>query len=454
MKRFITSLLFVTFFIVVIGLGVFLFFKFEGNPPQVIESKIPMKLGQKSEIFLKIYDKRSGLREVNIGIKQNKQIINIFSKQFPVNRLFGSTIKEEVIRIPFEPLKFGIKDGPAEIIVQIRDASWRNSLKGNLAIVKKNVFFDLKPPKIEILSHLHYLVPGGSNLLVYRVSEPAKKAIVYLDEINFKCYPIKQYPGIFVSLIALPIYKKSISRFLIEVEDQAGNITHFPVPYYLKKKKYHHDTIVISDKFLKQKMPEFLNRYTEISKDNLLKAFLWINSELRKRNNREISQLTRESKIEGFYLTKTMLRLPHSATRANFGDQRTYYYHGQKIGFAIHLGIDLASVRGAPVPAAERGKVIFADYLGIYGNTIIIDHGFGLFSLYAHLAGFMVSVGDEVKRGQIIGYTDTTGLAGGDHLHFAVLVNGIFVEPKEWFDPKWVKTRILEKLKNLDLKHE
>ncbi len=449
MKRIISSFLFVIFFLLVVILSVFLFFKFEGSPPEVIEARIPDQLGQRSKIFLKIGDKRSGLREVNISIRQKNRIINLFSKQFPVDRFFGSMIKEETIQIPFEPLKIGLKDGRAEIIIQLRDASWRNRLKGNLFIAKRGVSLDLTPPKVKILSHLHYLVPGGSNLVVYRVSEPPKRQLIRLDERDFRCYPVKDHPGVFLAFVALPIDKKSISRFVIEVEDQAGNITQLPVPYYLRKKRYRHDTIVISDKFLKQKMPEFLNHYSEIPKKDLLKAFLWVNTKLREKNNREISKITQESKIRDFYLTGPMLRLPHSATRANFGDQRTYYYHGHKIGFAVHLGIDLASVAGAPVPAAEKGRVIFADYLGIYGNTVIIDHGFGLFSLYAHLAGFMVSIGDEVKRGQLIGYTDTTGLAGGDHLHFAVLVNGIFVEPREWFDQKWVRSRVLEKLKNL-----
>ena len=97
----------------------------------------------------------------------------------------------------------------------------------------------------------------------------------------------------------------------------------------------------------------------------------------------------------------------------------------------------------SPVPAAASGKVVFADYLGIYGNTVILDHGLGLYTLYAHLAGIEVQVGQEVSAGETIGHTDTTGLAGGDHLHFSVLVQGVFVTPIEWFDPRWVKGRIL-----------
>jgi murein DD-endopeptidase MepM/ murein hydrolase activator NlpD len=233
---------------------------------------------------------------------------------------------------------------------------------------------------------------------------------------------------------------------VIEAVDLAGNQAELPVPYYLKKKKYRRDTIRITDRFLQKKMPEFWERYAEIPKDNLLEAFLYVNTKLRAKNNREISDLCRESRLERFYATVPLVRLPRSATRSLFGDHRTYYYRGQKIGEAVHLGVDLASVAASPVPAAAEGTVIFADYLGIYGNTIIIDHGLGLFTLYAHLAGFTVSEGDHVKRGQLIAYTDTTGLAGGDHLHFGTLVQGVFVDPIEWFDPHWIKTRITDKL--------
>jgi murein DD-endopeptidase MepM/ murein hydrolase activator NlpD len=269
---------------------------------------------------------------------------------------------------------------------------------------------------------------------------------VRIDDHFFKGYALPDFPGAFYALVALPLEKKTITQMRVEAVDLAGNKAHLPVAFYLRKKRYRKDTIRISDQFLERKMPEFWSRYEEIPRESPLKAFIYVNSELRRRNNEEIRKLCGESRLEKFYGIKPFLALPRAATRARFGDHRTYYYRGQKIGEAVHLGLDLASLAGAPVPAAAEGQVIFADYLGIYGNTIILDHGLGLFTLYAHLSGFTVSEGDHVKRGQLIGYTDTTGLAGGDHLHFGTLVQGIFVDPVEWLDPRWVRTRIVEKL--------
>ena len=110
------------------------------------------------------------------------------------------------------------------------------------------------------------------------------------------------------------------------------------------------------------------------------------------------------------------------------------------------MGIDLASTRHAPVEASNSGVVVFTGYLGIYGDTIIIDHGFGLFSLYAHLGMIKVKEGQTVTKGELIGHTDTSGLAGGDHLHFSMLVGGKFVNPREWWDPHWIKDNVEGKL--------
>ncbi len=449
MKRLFTIFVFTLVLVIVAALSVLLLYKFEGTPPQLKRAWVPEVLGRKAEISLELADTRSGLRSVRVYLVQKRHAVLLFQKDFPVDPVWGSQVKDQTFQIRFAPLKQGFKDGEAEIVLEARDASWRNRLHGNVFRAKKKVILDLTSPRVVVLSPLHYLMPGGSNLVIYRISETTKRQGVQLNNLFFQGYPLKGHPGVFVSLVALPVDQTSISKFEVIAEDRAGNVSELPIPYYLRRKHYRHDVIYISDSFLKRKMPEFMARYPDIPKGNLLKAFIWVNTNLRKENNRQISEITRQSKVKGFYLKGAFLRLPHAATRALFGDQRTYYYHRQKIGFARHLGIDLASVAGAPVPAAAAGKVIFADYLGIYGNTVIIDHGYGLFSLYAHLAGFVISVGDEVKRGQLIGYTDTTGLAGGDHLHFSVLVQGVFVEPQEWLDPQWVRTRILQKLKDL-----
>ena len=90
---------------------------------------------------------------------------------------------------------------------------------------------------------------------------------------------------------------------------------------------------------------------------------------------------------------------------------------------------------------------MLAEFLGIYGNCVVIDHGLGLQSLYAHLSSIGVKVGDTVTQGQELGRSGTTGLAGGDHLHFTMLLGGHPVTPIDWWSQQWVQDRVLRKLR-------
>jgi murein DD-endopeptidase MepM/ murein hydrolase activator NlpD len=113
--------------------------------------------------------------------------------------------------------------------------------------------------------------------------------------------------------------------------------------------------------------------------------------------------------------------------------------------------MDIASTQRAEVRAASSGLVAFAGYLGIYGNLVLLDHGQGVFSLYSHLSQMNVSAGESVDQKTVVGLTGTTGMAGGDHLHFSILVNGVFVTPKEWWDQNWINVTIEEPIKDLKL---
>jgi murein DD-endopeptidase MepM/ murein hydrolase activator NlpD len=176
-----------------------------------------------------------------------------------------------------------------------------------------------------------------------------------------------------------------------------------------------------------------------------IKKFLIINSDLRKENHKiflKVAETTQPDKLwEGSFL-----RLKNAATMARFADLRSYYYKGKKIDEQGHFGMDLASLPSSPIQAANNGKVVFADRLGIYGLTVVLDHGQGLASIYAHMSKINVPLGQEVKKGESIGFTGQTGLAAGDHLHFGIMVNGVFVNPIEWFDGHWIKDNISRKL--------
>jgi murein DD-endopeptidase MepM/ murein hydrolase activator NlpD len=98
----------------------------------------------------------------------------------------------------------------------------------------------------------------------------------------------------------------------------------------------------------------------------------------------------------------------------------------------LHTGIDIDARTGDPIRAAEDGRVILAQTYGGYGRAIVIDHGGGMATLYAHQSSLAVNEGDRVERGELIGYAGCTGFCTGPHLHFEVRINGSFVDPMDY----------------------
>ncbi|MEJ2039503.1 MAG: M23 family metallopeptidase [Desulfosarcinaceae bacterium] len=258
------------------------------------------------------------------------------------------------------------------------------------------------------------------------------------------------YPGqtgnfpdqtIYMAFIALDHTQGPGTPIFATATDFAGNQGRSGIAHHINARNFKKDTIPITDRFLNWKMPEFNNQVQADAGMSPLEVFLKVNQDLRKANYETVAKVTARSDNK-IHWHGDFLRLPHAANRAGFADSRDYIYKKKKIDHQYHLGVDLASLEHSPVPAANSGRVAFADALGIYGNTVILDHGFGLFSMYAHLSFIGVKVDQTVKRGEIIGKTGRSGLAGGDHLHFSMLVHQTFVNPLEWWDPNWIKNNI------------
>ena len=196
-------------------------------------------------------------------------------------------------------------------------------------------------------------------------------------------------------------------------------------------------------------MPAILDNTPRLKVDdpsNLLASFLAINRELRQQNNDAIAALAAKTAPEMLW-KGPFKQLVNSAVESGFADQRTYFYKGKEVDQQVHLGFDLASTAAAPVHASNAGRVVLAEFLGIYGNCVILDHGMGLQSLYAHLSTIDVQAGQAVEQGQTLGRSGATGLAGGDHLHFTMLLGGHAVTPVDWWSAQWVEDRVLRKLR-------
>lgn len=345
------------------------------------------------------------------------------------------------------PKKSFFPDGQGILRIATWDHAWWNFFKGNNTYLEKSVIVDTVPPKIEIMSRRHHFNQGGAGLVIYRVSEKDTVSGVQVGDVFFPGMTgMYKDTMVYVAFLAVSHDQETDTEMYVRAEDKAHNLVRAPFTYNIRKKRFKQDIIRITDRFLRKKLPE-LDPEPDPQK-SLLDRFIKINREVRQANFETI--LSTCQKTQNILFWKgTFIRLPRSATRSTFADRRTYRYKGKVVDHQVHMGIDLASTYHSPVPAANYGRVIFADKLGIYGRVIIIDHGFGLFSLYSHLNRFSIETGNTVNKGDIIGHTGTTGLAGGDHLHFSILVHGFFTNPLEWWDKNWIKYNITNKIESV-----
>ena len=402
--------------------------------PEIALSPDTDMAAPKRPFTLSLRDAGSGLKNAKVVVRQGDKEITL------LNKAYAAPVREATETFSLEPA--GLRDGPFTLTVTLNDRSIANFGAGNAAVLQKKLTLDTIPPRIEVTSLSHNVRQGGVGAVAFTLNEEPEAAGVVVGNEFFPAF--KQENGKYFGLYVFP-YDMDPKDFVPKVKavDKAGNEALASFRYQAIPRKFREDSINITDAFLEAKMPQYYNIITD-TRDNL-QIYLRVNNELRKQNAQVLKKLGLETAPRMLWDKKAFTRLPNAATRAQFGDYRTYYYHGQVIDHQTHMGVDLASLEGATVPAANNGKVVFTGFFGIYGNTVIIDHGLGLQTLYAHLREIDVKTGQDVKRGEPIGKTGTTGLAGGDHLHFGVLVFGHETSPIEWWDQHWIDDNILNK---------
>ena len=429
--------------LMILGLGAVLYLKLEGSGPTVAVQGLDEAVRAAHELNLNISDPKSGIRSISITLEKDGKKVVLFDETYPaINFIVGGEIFDKALTITIEPQKQGFTDGEATLQLVATDYSWRNWWHGNKTVIEKPVLIDFHPPRIEILSQQHNINQGGSGLVVYKLSETCPEQGVWVGENFFRGYPLEgDKDNRIVCLFALDYRQGKDTQIFLSATDRAGNVSKSGFYYHIRGKNFKSDLIQLSDNFLAQKMPEFDDGIFKTPPASPVDKFLAINRDVRLANAEQFKGLSKKSD-GSIYWKDTFLRLPNAARKASFADHRDYQYQGQVIDKQVHVGIDLASLAHSPVPAGNTGKVVFAGPIGIYGETVVIDHGIGLFSTYSHLSSIQVQQGQMVTRGDIIGATGATGLAGGDHLHYGMLVGGVFVNPVEWWDPEWIKNNI------------
>ncbi len=453
MKRSRKALLILFTLVMLAVTGVFTWFilhVFEGEQPEVRIHPLPEFLAGEQRFVLEAEDAKGGLRSLRVRIRQSGREVLVLEKAFPYQGLFncdGVHRHQETFEI--DPAAVNLSQGRAELEAEVFDHSRRGGGDGNRTLLGHNLIVDTMAPSIRALSRLHYVNQGGTCLVFYQASSDTVKSGVLVNRLLFPGYPAgKGAPGTHLCFFAVPHDMDPQSPIRLWAEDRAGNQARAAFYHRVRAKRFREDRMNITDGFLGRVLPYF--SFAPLPKEGTpVEQYLWVNNELRRRNHETLEGLQDRS-APGRLWEGPWIRLPNAATMAHYADHRVYYHQGEPIDEKDHMGVDLASLANSPVPAANHGRVVYAERLGIYGKTVVLDHGQRVMSLYGHLSSIQVSRGQEVRQGEVIGTTGATGLAGGDHLHFSVMVNGVPVNPIEWWDPHWIEDNITKKQSILD----
>ncbi len=405
-------------------------------PVEVIGSETPLAIRATNP---------HGVRQLRALIEQNGKQHEISSTSEPANRLtfwLSSQPPREVSVKAGTAVTPELQDGPARIIVEAQS----NDLRGLTSTMTADVMVKTKPPALSVDEHQHYINQGGSELVVFTVSGYWTEAGVRVGKYTFRSYSFPGEPGggdsaKRFSLFAIPWDVPADTAPIVYASNPTGAEATGRFWFKIFPEDFRARELPISDEFV----DTMAARLDAGGSGDALSRFLKINGETRRANNQTLADLRLKSE-ERMLWSGPFLQLANSKVESRFADARAYIYQGRKVDHQVHLGFDLSVTQNIDVVAANAGKVLFADNLGIYGNCVVVDHGYGLQSIYAHLSEIGVKPGDAVAKGQSLGRSGSTGLAGGDHLHFSMQVDGVQVNPVEWWDAHWIEDRVLSKL--------
>ena len=419
-----------------------------------IEIRQPGKfLGRNGSVELMVQAPDGRFSAVDVSVEQNGKTFPVYAldPQNPSATKADTADKMYVMRPIGKQAIPDLQAGPARIVVRAsRPVVY--GLRQAETTATHEVQVRLDPPRASVVSTFHFVNLGGSEFVVYRVTPDDVESGVRVGNTEYPGYPAKgagisSDPALRVAFFALLFDQDPRSTMQVFARDPAGNEVVVPIDHQVFPKPYGKSTIPLDDTFLNRVVPAIASNSPneQIPTDDMLTGFLKINGDLRRKNNQYLMDLSKKSAPEMFF-KDAFQQLGNSQVEAKFADTRTYTYKGKDVDKQVHLGFDLAKTANVSIVASQRGRVVHAADLGIYGNCVVIDHGMGVQSLYGHLSSLAVKVGDTVEKGQELGRSGMTGLAGGDHLHFTMLVGGQQVTPVDWWSTQWMQDRVLRKI--------
>jgi murein DD-endopeptidase MepM/ murein hydrolase activator NlpD len=401
----------------------------------VVDLPVPVSsIGQATPISIHVSDPR-GVRKVAVFVEQNGAKLPVW--ELPQASPAPDSTWSFVAGVKTTPQ---LRDGKAKLIVEATS----NDLIGKTAHLERDVTVVTQPPSVSVDSEQHYLYLGMADLATFSVSGNWTAAGVRVGDQTYRAWPMPGgKPGLF-SLFAFAWNMPANTIPQVFVSNGTGNDVTGQISFQFPKKeqpKYTVHDMQVSDAF----MQKVVNELDPNGSGDSVTRFVRVNNEMRRANNKTLSDL-RLKTADRFLFSQPFARQSRSQAEATFADVRNYIYQGKKIDQQVHLGYDLAVTQHIGVEASNDGRVVYAAPLGIYGNCIVVDHGYGLQTIYGHLSHIDVHEGDMVKRGQVMGQSGMTGMAGGDHIHFAMQLDGVQIDPKEWWDSHWIQDHVARRV--------
>ena len=447
-------------FVLAIALAAGLYVAAGRAPGPTVEILEPTRLVGRSAVFeAAIESPQAELVALEATIEQDASVFSLFSLDRPADAEVRQEGPDRIrIRRAFDRQSHPALHAGA---ARVRVSATRPVLFGlreRSTSVVVDVEVRLDPPRLSVESTFHYVNHGGSEVVVYRVTPADASSGVRVGDREYPGYSAAGPPSAGDGELRIAFFALSYDQDLqtpieLYARDEAGNKARADFDHRRFPKTFRRSRIELSDNFLRRVVPAIVDRVPELaderpdgSDEEWLDLYLFINGELRRRNRDLLVALSADTSPRMLW-DGAFRQLTNSQVESGFADHRTYVHEGDDVDQQVHLGFDLASTANAPILAANTGRVVYADYLGIFGNCVVVDHGMGLQTLYAHLSSIAVSLDDPVQQGQQIGLSGQTGLAGGDHLHYATLLHGRPVSPVEWWDPHWIEDRVVRKLK-------
>jgi hypothetical protein len=409
-----------------------------------VEIKTPVSVvGNETPMAVRVSTDH-GVRKFTASLEQNGKRYTVFEVNEPAKRGFFFRSKEAPREFTFSAGKKQapeLKDGPAKLIVEAA----ANDFANRSTSITRDVQVNTQPPVVSADGAQHYINQGGSELVTFNVSGYWTEAGVRVGKYTFRSFPMpgKSDPNSSerFSLFAFPWDVPADTVPVVYARNPSGAEATARFWYKVFPKQFRSRELPVEDPFLQKVVTEL----DPNGSGELIDRFLKINGEMRRANNQFLADLRLKSEPKLLW-QGPFFRI--GKVESFFADQRSYIYKGKKVDQQMHLGFDLSDVQASPVKSANSGTVVHAGPLGIYGNCIVVDHGYGLQSIYGHMRQIDVKVGDSVAKEQVMGRSGATGLAGGDHIHYSIQLDGVQVNPIEWWDDHWIKDRVLSKLPN------